>query len=207
VPPDEGVIVDPPPPPPPDGRPKYVVSSVPVGVASKRIQYYDKDGTLITESLTDFTKKAVTKKYATLDKFLQSWTAADRKQVIVEELLEQGVILEALQDDVGNDLDPFDLITHVVYDQPPLTRRERAERVKKRDVFTKYGPQARAVLDALLEKYATEGLGPIEDMNVLRVRPLSELGTPVQLVGHFGGKDQYERAVHELEDALYAPVA
>ncbi|HTQ48488.1 MAG TPA: DEAD/DEAH box helicase family protein [Polyangiaceae bacterium] len=208
VPPEPPGEPEPPvPPPPPDGRTRFIVSGVPVSVVAERVQYYDKDGRLITDSLIDFTKHAVAKRYATLDDFLRTWTAAERKQVIVEELREHGVLLEALRDGVGRDLDPFDLICHVVYDRPPLTRRERAEEVRKRDVFTKYGPQARAVLDALLEKYASEGLAPIEDMNVLRVRPLSELGTPVQLVGHFGGKEGYERALHELEAALYAPVA
>lgn len=95
----------------------------------------------------------------------------------------------------------------MVYDRPPLTRRERAEQVRKRDVFTKYGPQARAVLDALLDKYASEGITSVEDPAVLRVQPISDLGTPVQLVDHFGGKDGYVQALRELESALYASVA
>jgi type I restriction enzyme, R subunit len=193
--------------PPPYGQQKFVVSGVEVRVLAERVQYYDQDGKLITESLTDYTKRAVAQKYATLDAFLQHWTAADRKQVILDELREQGVLLEALREGAGKDLDPFDLICHVVYDRPPLTRRERAEQVKKRDVFTKYGQQARAVLDALLEKYATEGIAHVEDMGVLRVQPLSDLGTPVQLVQLFGGKEGYLLAVRELEVALYSSVA
>ncbi len=194
-------------PDPPEGRTKYVVSGVEVSIVAERVQYYDKDGKLITESLADFTRHAVAKQYGSLADFLRRWTGAERKQLIIDELREQGVLLEALRDGVGKDMDPFDLICHVVYDQPPLTRRERAEQVRKRDVFTKYGAPARAVLDALLDKYASEGLAHIEDPGVLRVQPLSALGTPVQLVAHFGGKDGYERAVHELEAALYASVA
>jgi type I restriction enzyme R subunit len=194
-------------PDPPEGRTKYVVSGVEVSIVAERVQYYDKDGKLITESLADFTRHAVAKQYGSLADFLRRWTGAERKQLIIDELREQGVLLEALRDGVGKDMDPFDLICHVVYDQPPLTRRERAEQVRKRDVFTKYGAQARAVLDALLDKYASEGLAHIEDPGVLRVQPLSALGTPVQLVAHFGGKDGYERAVRELEAALYASVA
>ncbi|MBK9385023.1 MAG: DEAD/DEAH box helicase family protein [Planctomycetes bacterium] len=193
--------------PPPYGEPKYVVSGVEVRVLAERVQYYDQDGKLITESLTDYTKRAVARKYATLDDFLQHWTAAERKQVILDELREQGVLLEALREDSGKDLDPFDLICHVVYDRPPLTRRERAEQVRKRDVFSKYGQQARAVLNALLDKYATEGIAHVEDLGVLRVQPLSDLGTPVQLVQCFGGKEAYLQAVRELEVALYSSVA
>jgi type I restriction enzyme R subunit len=195
------------PPEPTEGRIKYVVSGVEVSIMAERVQYYDKDGKLITESLIDFTKRTVANRYGSLADFLRHWTAADRKQVIVDELREQGVLLEALRDGVGKEMDPFDLICHVVYDRPPLTRRERAEQVRKRDVFTKYGKQARAVLNALLDKYASEGIAHIEDMGVLRVRPLSDLGTPVQLVAHFGGKEGYERAVRELEAALYTSVA
>jgi type I restriction enzyme, R subunit len=189
------------------GRTKYVISGVAVSVVAERVQYYDKDGRLITESLADYTKSAVVRQFKTFDDFLHRWTSAERKQVILDELREQGVLLEALRDRVGKDMDPFDLICHIVYDRPPLTRRERAEQVRRRDVFGRYGKQARMVLDALLDKYASEGLAPIEDMRVLRVQPLSALGTPIQLVAHFGGKEGYERAVHELGTALYSPVA
>lgn len=189
--------------PSPGGSTKYVVSGVKVSVVAERVQYYGKDGKLITESLTDYTKETVTEQFATLADFHRHWTDAERKAAVIEELREQGVMLEELREKVSADMDAFDLICHVVYDQPPLTRRERAENVKKRDVFTKYGTEARAVLDALLEKYADEGLGPVEDMGVLRVQPLSGLGTPVQLIEHFGGKKGYVAAVKELETALY----
>lgn len=207
VPPEPAIDLEEPPEPPPPGAKKYVVSGVEVSVIASRVQYYDRDGKLITESLTDYTKQTVRKQYASLADFLKRWSSAEKKQVIVDELREQGVLLEALEEHVGKSLDPFDLICHVVYDRPPLTRRERAEQVRKRDVFTKYGPQARAVLDALLQKFADEGVVPADDLGVLRVRPLSELGTAVEIVNRFGGREEYLAAVRELEEALYTPAA
>ena len=183
------------------------MSAVDVSIVAERVQYYGKDGKLITESLRDYTKSAVQAHYASLDDFLQHWSAAERKQAVIDELREQGVPLDELRAQVGKDLDAFDLICHVVYDRPPLTRRERAEQVKKRDVFTKYGAQARAVLDALLDKYADEGLVPVEDLGVLRVQPFSDLGTPIELIRAFGGRDGYLAAVRELERALYTTAA
>ncbi len=183
---------------------KYVVSGVTVEVLSERVMYYGKDGKLITESLKDYTRETVTEKYATLDEFLRHWSESDRKAAVIEELREQGVMFEALQDMVKKELDAFDLICHVVWDRPPLTRRERADNVRKRDVFAKYSEQARAVLDALLTKYADEGVIPIENPKILKVQPFTKLGTPVELIRHFGDKEAYLAAVHELEDALYA---
>ena len=193
--------------PPPKGSKKFVVSGVEVEVIAERVQYYSKDGRLFTESLTDYTRKTVQAEYATLDDFLQRWSEADRKAAVIDELSEQGVFFEALRERVGRDMDAFDLICHVVYGQPSLTRRERAESVKKRDVFTRYGAQARAVLDALLDKYADEGLVSVEDLGVLRVQPLSDLGTPIELVRHFGGRNEYIAAVQELAEAIYDTAA
>lgn len=184
-------------------RKKYRVSGVEVQVVGQRVQYYDKDGKLITESLRDYTKSKVLSEYRSLDHFLRRWREADRKQAIVDELLEQGVILEALEEEVGRDLDPFDLICHLVFDRPALTRRERAAKAKKSDVFARYGDLARKVLDALLEKYADEGITPIEKMEVLRVPPLTNLGTPIELVQAFGSRDNYQEAVRDLEQAIY----
>ena len=130
---------------------------VPVDVVAERVQYYGKDGKLITESLNDYTRKAVNQNFASLNDFLRKWTSADRKQAIVEELENEGILLEALAEEVGKDFDPFDLIAHVAFGQKPLTRRERAENVKKQNYFVKYGDKARAVLEALLDKYADEG--------------------------------------------------
>ncbi|MCA8936466.1 MAG: DEAD/DEAH box helicase family protein [Planctomycetes bacterium] len=189
------------------GARKYYVSNVPVEVLAERVQYYGPDGKLITESLTDYTRKTVKKHYATIEAWLRRWSEADQKAAVIAELSEQGVFLEELREKAGKDLDAFDLICHVVYDQPPLTRKERAENVKKRDVYTQYGDEARAVLDALLNKYADEGLPSVEDMGVLRVKPLSDIGTPVELVNRFGGKDGYVAALRKLETALYEDVA
>ncbi|WP_199169792.1 EcoAI/FtnUII family type I restriction enzme subunit R [Rhodopirellula bahusiensis] len=192
------------PPPPQPGVKKYYVLDTEVSVVAERIQYYGPDGKLITESLRDYTKKKVMSRFASMDEFLLTWNAADKKAAIMSEFEEQGVLFEALADDVGKDLDPFDLLCHVVYGQPPLTRRERAENVKKRDYFTKYGTQARAVLEALLEKYANQGILAIESMDVLKVDPLDDMGTPVEIIKLFGGKDAYLAALKDLETQLYA---
>jgi type I restriction enzyme R subunit len=134
--------------------------------------------------------------------------SAERKEVLIEELAEEGLLLEPLQEDIGRDLDPFDLICHIAFDQRPLTRQERANNVKKRDVFTKYGPQARAVLEALLDKYQDEGIfGGLDDARILEIPPFSEMGTPIQLIRQFGNRAGFEDAVHELQSALYQEAA
>lgn len=186
---------------------RFIVSGVQFKVIAERVQYYDKDGKLITESLRDFTRRAVGQEFASLDQFIKRWNETDRKQVIVEELLEKGVILDALEDIVGRDMDPFDLICHIAFDQPPLTRKERAENVKKRDVFSMYGEQAREVLGILLDKYDDQGLETIEKIDVLRLDPFTKIGTPIELVKHFGGREKYLEAVHRLETELYATPA
>ncbi|MCO6046940.1 restriction endonuclease, partial [Aeoliella sp. ICT_H6.2] len=185
-------------------RKKYVVAGVTVSVVAERVQYYGPDGKLITESLKDYTRKTVLKDYKSLDDFLQAWTSAERKEAVVKELEEHGVLFEALADEVGKDFDSFDLVCHVAFDRPPLTRRERAENVRKQDYFAKYEEKARVVLEALLEKYANQGLRAIEDMDVLRVKPIDAIGTPVELVKLFGGKKGYLAALADLERALYA---
>ena len=185
---------------------KYIVGGqVTVAVARERVQYLNAQGKLVTESLRDYTRINLLKKYDSLDRFLQTWQQADRKAALLQELEGQGVLLDALADEVGKDLDPFDLLLHVAYDQPPLTRRERAQRVKKRNVFTQYGPVARKVLDALLDKYADEGIATIESNEVFKLQPFTDLGSPVELVRSFGGRPQYLSALQALEQALYAP--
>lgn len=185
---------------------KYIVGGqVTVAVARERVQYLNAQGKLVTESLRDYTRINLLKKYDSLDRFLQTWQQADRKAALLQELEGQGVLLDALADEVGKDLDPFDLLLHVAYDQPPLTRRERAQRVKKRNVFTQYGPVARKVLDALLDKYADEGITTIESNEVFKLQPFTDLGSPVELVRSFGGRPQYLSALQALEQALYAP--
>ncbi|MFV8755767.1 EcoAI/FtnUII family type I restriction enzme subunit R [Nannocystaceae bacterium ST9] len=189
-----------------EGQPtrRYVVAGVTVSVASERIQYYDVGGKLVTESLKDYTAKRVKKTYHSLDQFLQEWSEADKKAAIIRGLEEQGVVFQALAEEVGKDIGPFDLICHVVFGQPPRTRRERAENVRKKDYFTKYGEQARAVLSALLDKFSDGGLDDIESMAVLKVQPFSELGSVMEIVQEFGGKEGYQQAIRELESAIYS---
>ncbi|HNR13398.1 MAG TPA: DEAD/DEAH box helicase family protein [Thermodesulfobacteriota bacterium] len=183
---------------------RYVVANVEVKVAAERVQYFDANGKLITESLKDYTRKSLVKEFASMDDFLMHWNSADRKQAIIEELADQGVFFDALADEIGRDCDPFDLVCHVAWDMPPLTRKERAEQVKKRNYFTKYGDQARRVLDALLDKYADEGIGHIEEPQILSVTPFTQFGTPIEIIRTFGGMDAYQDAVRELEQALYS---
>lgn len=191
----------------PQPRTRYYVDNVPVTVVLERVQYLDEYGKLITESLTDYTRKVVHKNYASLDDFLNIWNAAARKQAIVELLANQGVFLDELAEQVGRDYDPFDLVCHVAFDQPPLSRKERADRVKKRNVFGKYGDKARAVLEALLQKYADSGIASVESLEILKVDPLSAFGTPVEIVKLFGGKENYLAAIRELETVLYQEAA
>jgi type I restriction enzyme R subunit len=185
------------------GPKRYFVNDVEVTVASERVQYLDEHGKLITESLKDYSRKTVRKTYVSLDEFLTFWNDAERKQVILEELAGKGVFLDELAEQVGRDFDAFDLICHVAFDQKPLTRRERADHVKKRDIFAKYGAQARAVLDALLEKYADTGILSVESLGILKIDPFTNFGTPIEIVNLFGGKPAYLGAIHELETALY----
>jgi type I restriction enzyme R subunit len=184
---------------------KYRVAGVTVKKLDERVQYYDSDGKLVTESFKDYTRKAVKAQYQSLDEFVRQWNDADRKEAIINELADHGVIWEALKDDVGRDMDAFDLICHIAFDQPPLTRKERADNVKKRNYFTKYSGTAREVLEALLDKYADAGVQEIESMNVLKVQPISQYGSPLEIVKNgFGGKTQYQSAITDLEHELYA---
>ncbi len=212
IPPTPGAdetVVDQPGLPLPPGDPirKIYVDGVGARILAERVEYLDENGRLVTETLRDFTKTALKKRFASLDDFLKRWKSTERKQAIIEELEAEGLALDAIADELGKNLDPFDLICHVAFDKKPLTRRERAENVKKRDVFTKYGPQARAVLDALLEKYRDEGVLNLDDTKVLRIAPFSGMGSVVQLIKAFGGKEGFEKAVHELQDAIYQETA
>ncbi|WP_236202295.1 EcoAI/FtnUII family type I restriction enzme subunit R [Pseudomonas pseudonitroreducens] len=186
---------------------KYVIDNVPIFVIAERIQYYGPDGKLITESLRDYTRNCVKKQFASLDDFLRRWSDAEQKKAIIDELAAKGVMWEALAEEVqakrGQSLDPFDLICHVAFDQPPLTRQERAEQVKKRNYFAKYSGAARQVLEALLDKYADTGVEHIEDIKILQLAPFSQIGAPLELVQAFGGKSGYQKAIHELESELY----
>ena len=188
-------------------RAKYYVNDVEVRVATERVQYLDADGRLITESLRDYTRTAVRKSYTSLNAFLNAWNSAERKQAIVDALAEEGVFFDDLAEDVGRDLDAFDIICHIAYGRPPLTRRERAQNVRKRHSFAKYGEQVRAVLEALLDKYADAGLKSVESLDILKVDPLRNFGTPIEIINLFGGKPQYLAAVQDLETQLYSDAA
>jgi type I restriction enzyme R subunit len=191
----------------PEKRRKIYVENVAVTVLAERVEYLDENGKLVTETLRDFTKKGITKHFASLKEFFRRWSETERKQAIIEELETEGVLLDVLADEVGKDLDPFDLICHVAFERPPLTRRERADSVRKRDVFTRYGAQARAVLEALLVKYQDEGVVNLDDPRILQIAPFDAMGTPVQLIKEFGSRTDYEKAVHEMQRALYPEVA
>lgn len=204
---EDEVVVDGPREPPlgpdPPKRAKIYVDGVGATIVAERVEYLDENGKLITESLRDFTKKAIRKRFASLDAFLKRWNAEERKQAIIDELEAEGLPIEPILAELGKDLDPFDLICHIAFDAKPLTRQERAANVQKRNAFAKYGDKARAVLDALLAKYADEGVLNLDDTNVLRIPPLNTLGTPIELVKAFGGKPGFEKAVHQLQQELY----
>ena len=184
-------------------RAKYFVNGVNVAILNERIQYLDESGKLITQSLKDYTRQQVLLKYRSLDEFLRRWQAAEQKQAIIDELVAQGVVYEHLKEAIDKEMDIFDMICYTAFDQPPLTRAERANNVRKRDVFTQYGAQARQVLEALLDKYADEGIENIEDLKILRVQPLSQFGSPLEIVDFFGGKTEYQRALGILKSAIY----
>lgn len=219
VPPEDQPTITDDPTQPPEGegtggvgerRIKYVLDDVDVRLAVERSQYLDADGKLITEDyrvlLKDDIKKSLQAQFGSLTDFLRRWSEAERKQAILDELKDQGIPLEVLQQAVANgeELDVFDLVAHVAFNQKPLTRRERANQVKKRDIFGKYGEQARMVLEALLDKFADHGVQDIEDAKVLELPPFDQIGTKTQIRrGIFGSTENYAQAIHELEQALY----
>ncbi|MCD7054960.1 DEAD/DEAH box helicase family protein [Escherichia fergusonii] len=183
---------------------KFHVNGVAVGVIAQRVQYYDADGKLVTESFKDYTRKTLLKEYASLDDFTRKWQDADRKEAIIHELEQQGIIWEVLAEEVGKDLDPFDMLCHVVYCQPPLTRKERAENVRKRNYFTKYSEAAQTVLDNLLDKYADAGVQEIESIQVLKLKPFDSMGTLPEIIKTgFGDRNGYNQALSELENEIY----
>ena len=188
-----------------DDKPrKYYVGDVTVRVLSERVQYVDKDGKLITESLIDYTRKNILQQYSRLDDFLLTWTEAEKKQAIIDELQDDGVLLEAVRQELGKtELDDFDLICHIAYDKAPLTKRERAENVKKRHYLYKYSDLAKQVIEALLDKYANDGIRDIEDTKVLQLKEFQKIGSPMKIVKSFGGKEAYLKAVQELENEIY----
>jgi len=185
---------------------KFYVNGVSVSVIAQRVQYYDTDGKLVTESFRDYTRKTLLKDkdYASLDDFTRKWQSAERKQVIIDELRQLGILWDVLAEEVGKDLDPFDLLCHVVYGQPAYTRKERADNVRKRNYFTKYSEPAQNVLNTLLDKYADDGVQEIEGIQVLKLKPFDTIGRPAEIIkSSFGDKQAYEKAVHDLENEIY----
>lgn len=188
-----------------DAPRKYFVNGVDVKIINERVQYIGENGKLITESLKDYTKKNILKEYASLDKFLNAWTIVEKKEAIIKEMESKGVIFEALEEETGKNLDPFDLICHIAFGKPPLTRKERADNVRKKDYFAKYEGKAKEVIDALIEKYADEGITAIDDIGDLAVMPFTSFGTPVQIVNDiFGGRENYLGIIKKIEESIYA---
>jgi type I restriction enzyme R subunit len=208
----EEIILDPPktpqpeppiPPPPPIPREKVYVNGVDVTVLISRELHFNQHGKPITTSLKDHTKEIIKEQFASLDDFLNKWKGSDRKEAIIAELVEQGVMVEALYEAVDKQVDLFDLICHVAFDQPPMTRKERVNNVKKRNYFTKYGDQTRKVLEALLDKYADQGIENIENIQILTVPPINDFGSVTEIIKAFGSREEYEKAIKELESELY----
>ena len=202
---DSGILRDPPIDLPEPPKRKVYVRGVPVEISKEIVQFYDIDGKLVTESLRDYSRRNILREYASLDDFTQAWQDADKKQVIVNELEAHGVFFDNLAELAGGQhMDPFDLILHVAYDKKPLTRAERAKQVKKRGYLNQYDEVCRQVLDVLLDKYQDEGILPLEDMIVLKAKPFDQIGTQVQIVRQFGGKEGYKQAIKQLQAQLYA---
>ena len=186
------------------GVTKIRVSGVDVKILAKRVEYLGPDGQMVTESYRDYSKNQIKNEFASLDDFINKWNSTKKKEAIIKELEERGITLENLAEEVGKEYGDFDLICHIAYDMPPLTRKERAENVKKRNYFTKYGEQAREVLESLLDKYADEGITTIESPHVLKLQPFTRMGTPMEIIDNaFGGKEEYEQAIQELEQELF----
>lgn len=182
---------------------KYYVKDIPVSIANERVQYYGIDGKLITESLKDYTRKNLLNEYISLDHFIQKWNSSEKKEELYSELAEHGILVDALKEEIGKDLDVFDLICHIAFDQPPLTRKERANNVRKRNYFAKYGETAQKVIEGLLTKYENEGVSAIEDKSVIKIQPLNQIGLPMEILRAFGKPKDFEKAVKELENELY----
>jgi type I restriction enzyme R subunit len=194
-----------PPTPPEPGHKKYVINGDDIQIAEESVSYLGKDGKLVRESLISFTRKNIRGKYATLDDFIKNWSEADKKKAIVDELKECDVLIDAVraQNPALADADIFDIICHVAFDKKPMTRRERADNVKKRDYLSKYEGIARKVLDALLDKYADNGILELETPSILMLSPFTNIGSPSKIMKIFGGKENFNKTIKELEQQLY----
>lgn len=200
--PNQPVLVDV---PPTEKKKKYRINDVEVTVMNKMVQYYDKDGKLVTESLIDFSKRSILNEYADLGTFINRWNSEQKKEKIIEELEKEGILLDVLREEVGKkDISDFDLILHVAYDKKPLTKQERANNVLKRGYLYKYSEPAQRVLAMLLQKYQDSEIKDLTDTKILQLRPFDEYDNPMNIVKLFGGKAEYIKAVEELENELYA---
>ena len=193
-----------------DPKPMPVVDSegCSVRIINKTVSIYDTNGKLLRqESIVDYTKSNILGTYASLDNFIRQWSAEEKKESITELLRERGIDLEALKNDQGMaDVDDFDFICHIAFDKKPLTRKERANNVKKRDFLSKYSGVARSVLEALLDKYMNTGIYEIETPTVLKLAPFTQMGKPSRIVSQFGGLEAYQKAIRELENEIYKAV-
>ncbi|MGE3300676.1 MAG: type I restriction-modification enzyme R subunit C-terminal domain-containing protein, partial [Arcobacter sp.] len=187
-------------------REKIYINGVDVSVLNERIQVRNEKGELITTSYKDYTKQKVHEEFSSLDEFLNKWTNAEKKLVIIDELYQKDILFSELKDEIGKEMDIFDLICHVAYDRPPLTRKERVENIKKRDYFTKYEGKARLVIEKLLEKYANEGIETIEEISVLKLPEFNQFGSAIEIVNIFGGKPKYLELIQEIEQEIYKEV-
>lgn len=202
---DPTIIHEPDPKPRPNPKPIVDKNGCRVEVINKVVSVYDANGKLLrTESITDYTRKNINDTYVNLDDFINHWNAAERKAEITDLMRESGIDLQALKIERNmEDVDDFDFICHIAYGKKPLTRKERAENVKKRDVFNRYGAEARKVLEALLDKYANDGISQLENRMVLKLDPFRQMGSPANIAKLFGGNKQYFSAVKELENLIY----
>ncbi len=198
-----GIIVD----EPPVKQIKYHVRGVEVKILNERVQFYDNDGKLVTESLIDYSRKNILNEYATLNEFINAWSAANKKKAIIEALIDQGVFLSELRKEAGDtakQFDDFDLILHIAYDKKPLTKKERVTEVIREGYLYKYSEKCQEVLSALLDKYMNEGINQLENTEILEVSPFDKIGSPVKIAKLFGGKQAYITAVKDLEAQIYS---
>ena len=207
-PPVDPPVVDPPivdPQPPHEHKKKVRINGVDVHILNERVQYYDADGKLTTESVIDYSKRNILGEFASLDEFLQKWNAEEKKQAIIDVLQERGVLIESLREASGKkDLDDFDLICHIAYDKEPLTKAERANNVRKRGYLHQYSELAQQVLSALLDKYMNEGIRDLSNLAILQNDPFRQFGSPMKIAKLFGGRDGYMQAVIKLQNEIYA---
>ncbi|QZT38261.1 DEAD/DEAH box helicase family protein [Halosquirtibacter xylanolyticus] len=188
-----------------DDPKRFYINNIEVSVTREQVQYLSPSGKLIIESLKDYTRKNVNKNFDSIEIFRHQWNLSKNKKELITKLTEQGILFEALKEQIGRDLDPFDLICHVAFDQPILTRKERAKKVLEDSYFHKYSEKAQNILSLILDKYIEEGVEVIEDREILTINPLNTIGSPVEIVREFGSASEYDHAIQQLEMRIYQP--